>query len=217
MKRVGPLLILMFVAAQPALGYPEFEVWIEKNSGRFVDCAMCHSHAEGPEGVKAGQIRSLSAEELERLNEARSAFEPGVLIDNPVLNPFGDRIIERLGKKKVLEIRTTGPEQLVELYGMDSDLDGDGLPDMREYMEGTSPVDSRSGNPASLFAVNLQRHWFDILMTILATIAGLYGLNQFLRWFEHEGTPAAKPEVTPTDSTLGYLGRKAAGKRQRRG
>lgn len=216
MKRAGLLLFVLFVAAQPALGYPEFEVWIEKNSGRFVDCAMCHSHAEGPEGVKAGQIRSLSAEELERLNEARSAFEPGVLIDNPVLNPFGDRIVEKLGKKKFLEIRTTGPEQLVELYGMDSDLDGDGLPDMREYMEGTSPVDPRSGDPGSLFATNLRRHWFDILMTILATLAGLYGLNQFLRWFEHEATPAAKPEARETDSTLGYLARRAAGRRHNR-
>lgn len=216
MKRAAPLLLLLLVAAQPASGYPEFEVWIEKNSGKFVDCAMCHSHAEGPEGVKAGQIRGLSAEELERLNEARSAFEPGVLIDNPVLNPFGDRIVEKLGKKKFLEIRTTGPEELVELYGMDSELDGDGLPDMREYMEGTSPVDSRSGNPASLFAVNLQRHWFDILMTILATLAGLYGLNQILRWFEHQGAPAAKPEARAADTTIGYLGRRAAGKRRNR-
>jgi hypothetical protein len=60
MKRAWILLALLLASAQPALAYPEFEVWIEKNSGRYVDCAMCHSHPEGPEGVKAGQIRSLS-------------------------------------------------------------------------------------------------------------------------------------------------------------
>jgi hypothetical protein len=215
MKRAWILLGLLLASAQPALAYPEFEVWIEKNSGRYVDCAMCHSHPEGPEGVKAGQIRSLSPEQLERLNQARAVFEPGVLIDNPVLNAFGDRIMERLGKKKFLEIRTTGPGELVELYGMDSDLDGDGIPDMREYAEGTSPVDSRSGDPWSLFTTNLQRYWFDIVMIVLATLAGLFGLNRVLHWFEHQAAPRPEP-VKETDTTLGYLARRAAGKRRAR-
>ena len=213
MKRRLSLLVTMLLAAAPALAYPEFEVWSEKSSGKFIDCAMCHSNAEGPEGVKPGQIRSLSREELDRLSEARAAFEPGVAIDSPILNPFGDRIIEKLGRKKFLEIRASGPGQLVALYGMDSDLDGDGIPDAREFVEGTSPVDSRSGHPWSLFATNVRRSWLDILMTILATLAGLYGLNKLLRWFEHQ-TETPQETAKQTDTTLGYLARKAAGKRR---
>lgn len=216
-QRCGLLLaILVLAAAPPALAYPEFEVWSEKKSGQFIDCAMCHSHSEGPEGVKAGQIRSLSREELDRLGEARAAFEPGITIDSPILNPFGDRIIEKLGRKKFLEVRSSGPGQLVALYGMDSDLDADGIPDAREYMEGTSPVDSRSGRPWSLFATNLRRSWLDILMTILATLAGLYGLNKLLQWFEHEAQAPEEIVEKPADTTLGYLARRAAGKRRPR-
>ncbi len=216
MRRYGLLLAIAVLAAQPALAYPEFEVWSEKTSGKFIDCALCHSHPDGPEGVKAGQIRSLSRQELERLGEARAAFEPGIAIDNPILNPFGDRIIEKLGRKKFIEIRASDPGQLVALYGMDSDLDGDGIPDMREYMEGSSPVDSRSGDPWSLFATNLRRSWLDIFMTILATLAGLYGVNKLLLWFEHEAEEPEEIAVKQTETTLGYLARRAAAKKRAR-
>jgi hypothetical protein len=217
MKRHDVLfLAILFLAAAPALAYPEFEVWSEKSSGRFLDCALCHTHPDGPEGVKPGQIRSLSREELDRLNESRAAFEPGIAIDSPILNPFGDRIIEKLGRKKFLELRVSDPGALVALYGMDSDLDGDGIPDMREYAEGTSPVDSRSGDPWSLFRTNVKRSWLDILMTILATLAGLYGLNKLLRWFEHQADVPEEIAETQTDATLGYLARRAAGKRRAR-
>jgi hypothetical protein len=216
MKRRLSLLAMMLLAAAPALAYPEFEVWSEKSSGQFIDCAMCHSHADGPEGVKAGQIRSLSRQELDLLGEARAAFEPGIAIDSPILNPFGDRIIEKIGRKKFLEIRASDPGQLVALYGMDSDLDGDGIPDAREFMEGTSPVDSRSGDPWTLFATNVRRSWLDILMTILATLAGLYGLNKLLRWFEYQTEVPAESTTRPEDVSLGYLARKAAAKRRAR-
>ena len=106
-------LAVALVLSAPAWAYPEFEAWVEKSSGRYVDCAMCHSHPDGPEGVKPGQIRSLGPEELDRLNDARSAFEPGMGVDSPILNPFGDEIINRLGKTKFLEIRTSSPEQLM--------------------------------------------------------------------------------------------------------
>jgi hypothetical protein len=214
MRSLG-ILFALALLARPLLAYPEFETWIEKTSGRFVDCAMCHSHAEGPEGVKAGQIRSLTQEELERLNQGRAAFEPGVLIDNPVLNPFGDRIIEKVGKTKFLEIRASSPGALIEIYGMESDLDGDGIADMREYAEGTSPVDSRSGNPRSLFRTNLRRNWFDILMTILATLAGLYGLNQFLRLFELQSRRMEEKVTRPPETAPGYLARRGKPKRAR--
>lgn len=213
---LGPILLILALSASPASAYPEFEVWTEKVSDRFIDCAMCHSHPEGPEGVKPGQIRSLSPEELDRLNEARAAFEPGVPVDSPILNAFGNTIIEKLGRKKFLEIRATDPGQLVAAYGMNSDLDGDGIADAQEYMEGTLPVDSRSGEPWSLFRTNVRRYWLDILMTILATLAGLYGLNQLLRWFEHQSEPPEELASKESDSTLGYLARAAAGKRRGR-
>ena len=214
MKRFALLAGLLLIA-QSALAYPEFEVWSEKNSGKVIDCARCHTNAEGPEGVKPGQIRSLSPPELERLNQARSAFEPGMGVDSPVLNAFGDRIIDKLGKKKFIEIRSANPGQLVTLYGTDSDLDGDGIPDVREYAEGTLPTDSRSGNPWTLFSTNVQRSWLDILMTVLATLFGLYGLNQLLRWFHHEAEAPAAVEERKSD-LLPYLARRAASRRRAR-
>jgi hypothetical protein len=215
MKWAALVAVLLF-AAGPVLAYPEFEAWSEKNSGRFIDCAMCHVNPEGPEGVKPGQIRGLSPKELERLNQARAAFAPGSTVDSPILNAFGDRIIQTLGKKKFLEIRSTGPQQLVAAYGMKSDLDGDGIPDAQEYAEGTSPVDSLSGDPWQLFVNNVKKTWIDILMTILATLAGLYGLNQLLRWFEHEAQPEPV-EKAEVDMGLPYLARRAAGRRQGKG
>ncbi|MFZ2492459.1 MAG: hypothetical protein WA208_13335 [Thermoanaerobaculia bacterium] len=215
-RRVSPFLLIVLLTSTTALAYPEFEAWSEKTSGKFVDCAMCHTHPDGPEGVKPGQIRSLSREELAKLNESRAAFEPGVVIDSPILNAFGDRIIEKLGKKRVIELRSSGPGQLVGLYGMESDLDGDGIPDAREYMQGSSPVDSRSGDPWTLFKGNLRQYWLDILMTIIATIAGLYGLKQILRWFEYHSESPEVIAAKETDSTLGYLARRAAGRRRGR-
>lgn len=213
-RRVGPLVVLFLLSAGAAIAYPEFEVWSEKASGKYIDCAMCHTHPDGPEGVKAGQIRSLSPQELEKLNEARAAFEPGVVVDSPILNAFGDAIIEKLGRKKVIEIRTVGPEPLVAGYGMDSDLDGDGIPDAREYLQGSSPVDSRSGDPWMLFKRNLTRHWLDILMAIIATLAGLYGLNKILQWFTHASEPAPVAPSREPEATPGYLARRAAAKRR---
>lgn len=194
--------------------YPEFEVWVEKSSGRYVDCAMCHTHSEGPEGVKPGQIRSLGPQELDRLNDARSAFEPGLGVDSPILNEFGDEIINRLGKTKFLEIRTAGPEQLIDAYGADSDLDGDGIPDVREYAEGTLPVDPHHGDPWTLFKTNLTRKWLDVLMIVLATIAGLFGLDHLLRWFEHASESESRLETKETATAPGYLARRAAKRRR---
>lgn len=217
MRGVWPCLALIVAAwASPASAYPEFEVWVEKTSGRYIDCAMCHTHPDGPEGVKAGQIRSLSPEELDRLNDARSAFEPGMGVDSPILNAFGDQIIDRIGKTRFLEIRSSDPGQLIEEYGEDSDIDGDGIPDVREYAGGTLPTDPHHGDPWALFRINLARQWFGVLMTILATIAGLYGLNHFLRLVEHSSEPRERLARKETDTTLGYLARHAAARTSRR-
>ena len=176
-------------AAGPASAYPEFEVWVERSSGRYVNCALCHTHPDGPEGVKPGQIRSLDRAALERLNRARAAFEPGQEVDSPILNDFGDHIMEELGKRRFLEIRTTDPGELVEALGTESDLDGDGIPDATEYAEGTHPLDPRHGAPRRLLAENLGRHWFDILMIALATAFGVWGLGHLLGWAERRAAP----------------------------
>lgn len=188
--------------ATPARAYPEFEAWIEQHSGRYVNCAFCHANPDGPEGTKPGQIRSLDAAELERLNRARAAFEPGHEVDNPILNAFGNHIIEVLGKRRFLEIRAQDPGQLADALAStgegDSDLDGDGIPDATEYLEGTHPLDPRHGAPLRLLRHNLADHWPDILMIALATLFGLYGLNHLLEWAARraEGEEAADDHPT---------------------
>ena len=183
--------------AVSAGAYPEFESWVEANSGRYVNCALCHSHPDGPEGVKPGQIRSLNQAELARLNRARAAFEPGHEVDSPILNDFGDHIVETLGKRRFLEIRTTDPGLLVDELGQGSDLDGDGIPDATELAEGTHPLDPRHGAPLRLLRHNLARSWFDILMIALATACGLWGLNHLLGWAERAGSRQAVEEPPP--------------------
>lgn len=197
------LAILVALAApRAALAYPEFEVWVEEHSGRYVNCALCHSHPDGPEGVKPGQIRSLDREALERLNRARSAFEPGQEVDSPILNDFGDHIMEELGKRRFLEIRTTNPGELADALGYESDLDGDGIPDAIEYREGTHPLDARHGAPWRLLGRNLARHWFDILMIALATVFGLYGLNHLLEWASRRAEEEATEEHPTGGGTI---------------
>lgn len=184
--------------APTAYAYPEFEAWVEQSSGRYVNCAMCHTHPDGPEGVKPGQIRSLTQQELERLNRARAAFEPDQEVDSPVLNDFGDHIMEELGKRRFLEIRTTDPGELAEALGYASDLDGDGIPDATEYREGTHPLDARHGAPLRLLAHNLAAHWLDILMIALATVFGLYGLNHLLEWAALRAEAEVSEDQHPT-------------------
>jgi hypothetical protein len=169
--------------ATPRLhAYVEFQTFIVTNSGRPVNCSMCHSHPDGPEGTAPGQIGRLTQQELERLGRARAAFAPGTEIDSPILNEFGNHIIQSIGKTKFLELRLN-PAALADVLPADSDLDGDGIPDVREYLEGTHPVNPRDGNPWLLFQTNLRRHWPQILLTFAATVAGLYGLGHLLHGF----------------------------------
>lgn len=174
---------LALVWAGPALAYPEFEAYVEKVSGMPVNCSLCHTHPDGPEGLKPGQIGSLKPADLERLNRARAAFEPGQEVDSPILNEFGNHLIEQLGKTRFLQMRLE-PETLADAMPADSDLDGDGVTDRTEYLAGTHPLDPHHGPPWQLFWINLKRKFFHVVMIAVATALGLYGLNNLLRGFE---------------------------------
>lgn len=176
---VGVLAALLPAAAG---AYAEFQVFVQETSGRYVNCAMCHTHPDGPDGLKPGQIGRLDAEELQKLNRARAAFEPGQKVDSPILNEFGEHIMEKLGKTQFIALRRD-PGKLAEALGRDSDLDGDGIPDADEYLAGTHPLDSRHGDPWKLLVHNFRGQIFHIVMILLATILGLFGLNNLLRWF----------------------------------
>ncbi len=162
--------------------YPEFQRYSQERSGRPVNCAMCHISSDGPEGSGHGQIGSLNGEELNRLNQARGAFAPGLAVRSPILNEFGNNIVRVMGKQKFVELRSR-PAELPANYGFKSDLDGDGIPDAEEYLDGTQPLNRSHGAPLKIFMHNLIAYRFHILMIALATASGLYGLAHLLRGF----------------------------------
>lgn len=184
--------------APPAAAFPEFQTALQKHSERVVSCALCHTHADGPDGMKHGQIGSLSPAELEALAAARAAVAPGSRVDNPILNEFGDSILSQVGREKVAACRAE-PLTLFAALDQVQDLDGDRIPDAREALEGTHPVDPRHGNPALLFFHNLQTRWFDLLMLVGATLFGLYGLNHLFRWFAWEAEGALRGHPSPDE------------------
>ncbi|PKN57366.1 MAG: hypothetical protein CVU56_11225 [Deltaproteobacteria bacterium HGW-Deltaproteobacteria-14] len=179
---------LLLLAVETAHAYPEFEQAIEKNAGRTIDCAFCHINPDGPEGTKVGQIGSLSPAEFQALNRARTAFEPGAQVESPILNAFGNHLVTVYGKKKIVALRAD-PLALAAGLG-DSDLDGDGVSDAQELLDGTHPLMSHHGNPWRLLGVNLQRAWFELIMLVLATLFGVYGISHLIRWFGHEARSA---------------------------
>jgi hypothetical protein len=173
---------ILFWVSSISFAYPDFQQFIKKHSGRAVDCAYCHANPNGPEGNGPGQIGSLAPEEFDRLNYARGAFDPGRNVNSPILNAFGNRIIRDVGKKRFLEIKAH-PGDLAEALGPVVDLDGDGIPDSREYLDGTHPLKNTDGNPWRLFLANFQKNRTPIILLILATLFGLYGLNNLLKGF----------------------------------
>jgi len=176
-------MLALFAVSPIASAYPEFQQYAQKTSGRNTNCAMCHAHPDGPEGLKPGQIGSLTPEELNTLGQARAAFEPGQNVQNPILNEFGNEIVKTIGKTKFLQIRLH-PEELPTVLDAQSDLDRDGIPNVDEFVAGTHPLDEGSGDPARLIVVNLRRYSFHLVMLALATASGVYGLNAVLHGFD---------------------------------
>jgi hypothetical protein len=173
---------VILLAAAPMQAYPEFQQFVVKRSARPVNCAYCHSNADGPEGNAPGQIGHLTAPEQAELVRARGAFEPGQKVNSPILNGFGNHIMNSLGKRRFLETRLA-PAQLIETLPKDSDLDKDGIPDTQEYLAGTHPLLRSDGYPWLLFRSNFAQNSSQILLTLAATILGLWGLGHVLQGF----------------------------------
>ncbi len=181
MKIIISLFFLTVVFSTTVFAHPEFQRYSKSVSGRSVNCAMCHTHSDGPEGIKPDQIGSLSQEGLNALGLARQAYKPGWGGKSPILNEFGNLILNDLGKEKILMLKQK-PELLAEALSKTSDLDDDGITDAQEYKDGTHPLNSMDGNPWKLFKNNLIKNRFHILMIILATGTGLFGLYNTILW-----------------------------------
>lgn len=176
------LLCLCFFPGQLVCAYPEFQEFSEKNSGRTTNCATCHESSTGPAGNEPGQIGSLTPEDFAKLNEARTAFEPGKEVDSPILNHFGDLIIKKLGKKKVLEDRKD-PAKLASDYGFENDLDHDGIPDAQEYLDGTDPQNPHHGDAWRLFVVNINRYAPHIIAAAIGVFLLDWGFARMIGGF----------------------------------
>jgi hypothetical protein len=176
------VVVAVLLPQQPAFCYPPYQAFVEKHSGRTVNCALCHINDSGPAGNGPGQLGGLNQEQLTRLNEERAAMAPGKDVNSPILNRFGNQIIRTLGRAKFLQTMAD-PGQLAVALGDKSDLDGDGIPDSREYLDGTDPLNKFHGDPWLLFTINLNRYKIHILLTVIAVSLICYGLTEFYRGF----------------------------------
>ena len=177
---INSAMLVSFTSSTAAFSYPEYQQFVEKHSHRTVNCALCHVSEDGPSGSGKGQIGSLDAEQMKRLNQARSALSPGQEVDSPILNEFGNEIIKAVGKKKFVEMRSD-PGKLADLLPAKGDLDGDGIPDRQEYLDGTDTLNRFHGDPWRLFLVNLSRYKMHIALAIVAVLSLNFGLVHLIK------------------------------------
>ncbi len=174
------LLSSITFSTSESFAFPEFQSFAEKHSGRIVNCSMCHMNDNGPNGNDDGQLGSLNDKEMAQVNAARVAIEPGQDVDSPILNKFGNHIVNALGTKKILEMQGN-PEKLVEALGNQSDLDGDGIPDSKEFADGTDPLNKYHGDPWLLFINNLSKYRFDAILAFLSILIIIFGLSNLVK------------------------------------
>lgn len=175
--------IMLILSASSASAYPDYQQFVEKHSGKTVNCALCHTNANGPVGKEEGQIGSLSQKDLQALNSARASLEPGMLKeDSPILNRFGNSIIKTLGKRKFVELRSD-PAKLAEALDKKSDLDEDGIADAQEYLDGTDPLNKYHGDPFKLFCVNFDRYKIHLALAALAVFLLDWGFAHLITGF----------------------------------
>jgi hypothetical protein len=173
-------LVCLLLLERPGICYPPYQEFIEKHSKRTVNCALCHVNDNGPAGDGPGQLGALNQEEQTRLSQERAAMAPGQDVNSPILNRFGNHIIKTLGRAKFLQTMSD-PGQLAVALGDKSDLDGDGIPDSREYLDGTDPLNKFHGDPWLMFMINLNRFKVHILLTAVAVGLLCYGLTEVYR------------------------------------
>jgi len=181
MRPLFSLVLLVCLFSSTAMAHPEYLNYFKKESGRAINCSMCHINPEGPEGIKPGQIGSLSKDDKKILELARKS-KPGDNITNPILNPFGNEILNAIGHDKLVELEGN-PSAIPGYLPKTSDLDNDGIPDYQELLDGTNPIDPNDGLPWKMFIHNFFKNWFQIMMITLATITGVFGLYNLILWF----------------------------------
>ena len=179
MKQLIFVFMLICFISLPAMSFPEFQAFVEKHSGRPTNCSMCHVNDQGPVGDDVGQIGSFNQSELGRLNKARMAFAPGSGVDNPSLNEFGNELVKKIGVRRLIFDRSD-PIQIYFDLGQKSDLDGDGICDAQEYLDGTDTLNKFHGDPAKLFWINLRLHACEIIFAAFGIGLLLYGLKEVL-------------------------------------
>ena len=81
MRRLALVLSVLALAA-PASAYPEFQKFTQQNSGRTTNCAMCHTHPDGPDGAALWTF--------ERVFELPYSFGEGLAI---AATPGGDAVV----------------------------------------------------------------------------------------------------------------------------
>ena len=163
--------------------FPQLEEFVAKHSGKPVNCAMCHANDAGPTGNDLGQLGHMTVAEMARVNIARLAMQPGQKVDSPILNRFGNHIVETVGMQKLITL-IAQPQDLATALGNKSDLDGDGIADSEEYLDGTDPLNRFNGDPLKLFKINLSRNL--LVIGIITAALGLlvFGLAQVIQGFK---------------------------------
>ncbi len=183
---MGRMIIALVFAVTALQAYPEFQKFSQTHSRRTVNCGMCHASPEGPDGLSFGQVGSLDSVQMDLLKEARRAQRPGMEVSNPILNPFGNKLVQVMGVRLLVDAKKD--PAMLHYYLKDAgDMDGDGVTDAQEFLDGTNPNNRHHGDPLALLLTNVQHHFFEIVMILLATAAGMFGLSNLLLAFAAGG------------------------------